>query len=438
MSLESTEAQPPEVKPHKPNILFIYVDDLGYEGLGCYGGLDFSTPHLDQMAAEGVRFSRAYASGVCTPSRVSMHTGLYSTRHQHTGVLPVHKGTKEIVDFGKMTTYAQVLRERGYRTAVTGKWQLATLEKHRDHPRDAGFDSWCLWQIWITDPKTGKGKKTTRYWKPTFNMDGAVREDISERFGPDVLADYVIEKMTEATAANKPFLIVHNEMLPHYPMVQTPDDLAISPQRPADLVNMVSYMDKLVRRLLDAVEELGIRDNTYVLFMADNGTEERFFKNPRKGQPGEKAHTRHTTAGKVNYGKHTVSDGGTHVPMIWWGSEAIAKGAVCNDLVDIVDIFPTFCELGGAPLPGQLMLDGHSIVPQIHGLPGRSHVYTLGAAGSREAIFDGRWRLKKTGALIDARNLPEELPANEEDPEASAARTRLQVIMKSLRGGKAE
>jgi arylsulfatase A-like enzyme len=373
-----------------------------------------------------------------------MHTGLYSSRHQHTGVLPVHEGTKRIVDFNKMSTYAQQLRSKGYRTAITGKWQLATLEAHPAHPRDAGFDSWCLWQIWLTDQKTGEGKKTTRYWNPTFNMDGGVRHDIADRFGPDVLVDYVIQKMTEAKAANEPFLIVHNEMLPHSPMVQTPDDLRVSPQRPPDLVNMVRYMDKLAGRLQKAVEDLGIRDNTYVVFMADNGTDERFFKNPKTGQAGERPHTRHTKAGKVNGGKFTVTDGGTHVPMIWWGPHAIPKGSVCDDLVDVVDIFPTFCELGGAQIPRQTDLDGYSILPQVHGLAGKAHAYTHGASGTQEAIFDGQWRLKNTGVLVDARHLPFEPLARESDPEAEAARACLLKIMQSLeekgseKGGQAE
>ncbi|OVE75893.1 N-acetylgalactosamine-6-sulfatase [bacterium E08(2017)] len=421
-----------------PNILFIYVDDLGYEALGSYGGLDFSTPNLDQMAADGVRFSRAYASGVCTPSRVSMHTSLYAARHGHRRVLPVHTGSNKIVDFKKMPTYAQLMRKKGYRTAVTGKWQLAGLEAHPEHPRDSGFDSWCLWQIWRTDPKTGEGFKTTRYWEPCFNMDGKIREDIADCFGPDVLVDYVIQNMKEATEANEPFLIVHNELLPHYPMIQTPDDKAASPPRKASLVNMVNYMDKLVKKLLVAVEDLGIRDNTYVVFMADNGTEESYFINPGAGQEGERAHTRHTKEGKVNGGKHTVTDGGTHVPMIWWGANAIPRGAVCNDLVDIVDIFPTFCELGKVPIPESVSINGHSILPQVQGREGKSHAYTHGAAHKKEAVFDGQWRLKKTGVLIDARSLPMEPLADESDPEAKAARARLQKILNGIQLGQQE
>lgn len=421
-----------EAQPTRPNILLIYVDDLGYEGLGCYGGLDFSTPNIDRMAAEGTRFSRAYASGVCTPSRVSMLTGLYSARHLQTGVLPVHQGTTRQVDFQKMPTYAQRLRDQGYRTAVSGKWQLATLELHPRHPHYAGFDSWCLWQIWRTDPESGQGHKTTRYWNPTFNQDGELRDDIAERFGPDVLVDYVVQQMSEATAAGEPFLIVHNELMPHYPMVATPEDRAASPPRPANLVNMVSYMDGLVHRLLSAIDELGIRENTYVVFMADNGTEERFFENPLSGQTDELLHTRHTTAGRVNGGKHTVVDAGTHVPMIWWGPDSIPKGAVCDDLVDVVDLFPTFCELAEVELTDQSSRDGNSIAPQVHGKPGASHAYTHGASGEKAALFDGQWRLKKSGQLLDARALPRETPAQQDDPEASAARVRLHQIMHSL------
>ena len=130
------------------------------------------------MAADGLRFSRAYTSPVCTPSRVSMHTSLHVQGHGHDGVLPVHLGTTKTVDFQKMPTYAQLMRANGYATSTTGKWQLATLEVWPDHIRNAGFDSWCIWQIWR------QGKKTLRHWTPTFNQDGAVRDDIADALAP--------------------------------------------------------------------------------------------------------------------------------------------------------------------------------------------------------------------------------------------------------------
>jgi arylsulfatase A len=249
--------------PDKPNVVLIFADDIGYEGLGAYGGLDFKTPHLDQMAKEGLRFQSMYTSSICTPSRVSLHTGTYTFRHKHTDILPVHKGTKQKVDFRKMPTFGQQIQKNGYMTAVTGKWQLATLEHWPNHIRDAGFDSWCIWQIWRN------GKKTGRHWNPTFNRDGKVMDGLEKRFGPDVLADYVIEKMTEATQVKKPFFIVHNELLPHWPLVQTPQDRLLN--REATMGNMIEYMDTLVGRILKSVNELGIKDNTYVFFMGDNG-----------------------------------------------------------------------------------------------------------------------------------------------------------------------
>lgn len=331
-----------------------------------------------------------------------------------------------------MPTFSQLLRENGYRTAVTGKWQLATLEHHPDHVVESGFESWCIWQIWRTNSETGQGEKTTRYWNPTYNLDGQIMKGISKSFGPDVLVDYVISKMSEAVKASEPFLIVHNELLPHWPMVQTPDDMTADPQRPASLKNMIAYMDKLVKRLLDAIDNLGIRDNTYVVFMGDNGTDEPYFTNPWKDKRDEGPHTRHTVWGNVDGGKFSVTDGGTHVPMIWWGAKSIPGNSVENDLVDIVDIFPTFCDLSGTPIPSGLELDGHSIVSQIHGIPGHQREFTHGASGNKEAVFDGSWRLKGTGELIDARELPEEKLTEADDPVASAARNRLESIIKDL------
>ena len=412
----------------KPNILLIFADDIGYEALNSYGGLDFETPNLNRMAEQGLRFSRAHTSPVCTPSRVSLHTGLYVPRHGHVDVLPVHLGTEKQVDFAKFPTFAQQIRANGYATSVTGKWQLATLEKHPDHIRGAGFDSWCVWQIWRN------GAKTDRHWNATYNHDGRIRDDIANRFGPDVLVEYVIDQMRDAKSSGTPFLILHNELLPHWPVVETPDDRKL--KRPASLPNFIHYMDQLVGRLLDAVDELDIRDRTYVIFMGDNGTWEEDFTNPKAGEPGEKPHTRHTTAGPVNGGKNMLVDGGSHVPLLVWGPPSVPRGAVCDDLVDIVDLFPTLCELTGTRVPASLGIDGRSIVRQIHGKPGipRDWVHhALSAKHGGEALFDGKFRLFRTsGKLIDARALPIEKPADPKDPEAIAAKKKLKVVFEKI------
>ena len=265
-----------------PNILLIVADDLGYETLGCYGGLDFSTPHLDRLAAQGMRFGRAYASPVCTPSRMSLYTGTYVTRHGYDVVLPEHEGSREAVDFrDRWATYPQLLRAAGYQTSVSGKWQLGPLEFHPEHCRDAGFDSWCVWQIWHDDAKT------ERHWKACLNHDGRIRDDVADRFGPDVLADYVIDQMRAAVAAGRPFYIHHNELLPHEPVVETPRDRREG--EPKSIQRMVASMDELCGRILAEVDRLGIADDTVVIFMGDNGTA---LEAPRRTVAGAPVHRR--------------------------------------------------------------------------------------------------------------------------------------------------
>jgi arylsulfatase A-like enzyme len=216
-------------------------------------------------------------------------------------------------------------------------------------------------------------------------------------------------------------------------MIDTPDDRTLG--RKANLGNMIAYMDKLVGRLLDAIEAMGIRENTYVVFMGDNGTQESYFRNPKAGQPGEKAHTRHTAAGTVDGGKFTLTDGGAHVPLIVWGPPGVPAKRVCDDLIDVVDLFPTFCELSGTKVPASLRLDGRSIVPQIHGKEGTPRLWTHQATGKHgESLFDGSWRLIKKGdRLIDCRKLPAERPADMSDPGAAAAKARLTRIFQELK-----
>jgi arylsulfatase A-like enzyme len=195
-------------------------------------------------------------------------------------------------------------------------------------------------------------------------------------------------------------------------------------------------MDKLVGRLLDEIETLGIRSNTYVVFMGDNGTWEPDFKNPKAGQPGEREHTRHTTAGNVNGGKDQLNDGGSHVPLLVWGPRSVPVGSVCHDLVDVVDLFPTFCGLTGTKPPPALTLDGRSLVPRLHGKPGIPRDWVHHALDKRkggENLFDGQFRLfRQSERLIDARALPLEKPADPKDPEAEAAKTMLTAIFEKI------
>lgn len=391
----------------RPNFLIILADDLGYEALGCYGGLSYETPELDAMAAQGLRFANGYTSPVCTPTRVSFHTSLYTHDHGHTGVLPVHNGTSEFVDFNAMPTFAQLFQADGYQTSTTGKWQLATLTEHPDHIANAGFDSWCVWQIWSGTAKT------ERYWNPYLNRDGAVMTGISDRFGPDVLAEYVKERMATAKADGEPFLIVHNEMLPHVPVVETPAGGG------ASLANMVNYMDVLVGDLLDEVEALGLRENTYVIFIGDNGT--------------DTGATRDTVDGQVSGGKRDLNDIGTHVPFIVWGPSTVPVG-VEDDLVDITDVFPTVCALAGVEIPSNIEYRGRSFAPQLEGRPGMPREWVHQGINSNQALFDGEWRLIDNGNLYDSRNLPAEDLVDSPSSDSEDARERLERVFDYIKG----
>ncbi|MBT63317.1 MAG: hypothetical protein CML13_08925 [Puniceicoccaceae bacterium] len=403
----------------RPNIVIIMADDLGYETVGAYGGLDFETPRLDQMADEGVRFSRMYTSPVCTPARMTLHTSLYADEHGYTSVLPVHLGSNVKVDFdNRFATFAQQFRDQGYATSTTGKWQLATLSFHPDHIQSAGFDSWCVWQIWDGENNV----KTVRYWEPFLNRDGSILPVTANDFGPDIIHDFVFEKLQDAAVPGAPpALIMHNMMLPHTPIIDTPDDVAAGSS--GDIYSMVHYLDKLVGEILDEVERLGIKDNTYILFLGDNGTEashESGFKDGVK---------RETVDGTVTDGKWNPVHGGCHVPFIVWGPDSIADGGtVVDDLVDMTDIYPTVCSLAGVPLPNDHPIRGRSIRPQLEGRPGLTRSVTHGGIDGKRTIFDGEWRLNNDGVLRDSRNLPTEVVVPVGDPEGDAARERLELL----------
>lgn len=394
------------------NVLLIVADDIGYEKLGCYGGIGAETPVLDQLAERGTLFARAYASPVCTPSRMSLYTGTYVPRHKRTGVLPVHEGTREAIDFERWPTYAQLLRNAGYRTAVTGKWQLAALEFHPEHCRSAGFDNWCVWQIWR------EGGKTHRYWDPCINRNGEIVEADEDVFGPDILTRFVISEMKAAKQAGQPFLIHHNMMLPHVPIVETPDDRKAGSS--ASLDRMIRYMDRQIGEVLDTLKELELERDTLVIFIGDNGTQA---EEPRL-----------TRAGPVSGGKWSLNDGGTHVPLIVSQPGTVSEGHQISDLVEISDLFPTICELTGVEIPSDWDIDGISFVgPLLKGNVGIREWVTAGI-GNDFFVFDGRWRLHHIGErLVDCRKLPEEKDADSDDPEAQQAKEKLFPILDQLR-----
>lgn len=381
-----------------PNILLILADDLGDDCLGCYGGKRFKTPNLDKLAATGIKFDYAFSQPLCTPTRVQLMTGIYNVRNY------VRFG---LLDW-KQTTFANLFKKAGYATCISGKWQL---EGGYEAPAHFGFDEYCLWQL---------NRRPERYRNPGLEINGKQVDYSNGEYGPDIVSDYLFDFM--ARNKDKPFLAYYPMMLPHDPHVPTPDSTDYGKPKgdgERHFADMVAYMDKLVGKAIDKLDELKIRDNTLVLFIGDNGT-----------------------AGR---GKGQANDAGTHVPMIASWPGVVPAGRVLKDLVDTTDFLPTMCECAGIEVPEELAIDGRSFMPQLRGEKGnpRDWVYCWysreGGPNGAEFARNQRYTLTRDGSFFDlSRDIGEKSPLDEKslDPEAAAARKVLQGALDKYKGAR--
>lgn len=393
----------------RPNVILILADDLGYECVGANGGTSYRTPVLDKLASQGMRFEHCYVQPLCTPTRVQLITGIYNVRNY--------------VNFGSMdpnaTTFANLLKKGGYATCVVGKWQLGQAP---GLPQKFGFDEACLWQ---------HTRRPPRYANPGLEINGVEKDYTSGEYGPDVVNDFARDFIRRYK--DKPFFLYYPMMLTHAPFQPTPDSKAWDPKakgeqvnrRPEHFADMVAYMDKLVGKLLETLDENGIRQNTLVIFLGDNGTG----RGVRSMMGGR------TVAG----GKGTTTSAGMHVPLIASWPGRIAPGGVCKDLVDSTDFLPTICQAAGVGVPAELKIDGQSFLPQLRGQSAepRKWIYCWysqsGAAEtSREFAFDHRFKLYRTGELYDLLKDPEEkqpLAPSARDADVNAAAGALQAVL---------
>lgn len=328
-------AKPVAKSDSRPNIILILNDDMGYECLQCYGSASYRTPNLDRMAAQGLRFNYAYAQPVCTPTRVELLTGQYNVRNY--------------VRFGEMNpvdkTLGNYLRDRGYDTCIAGKWQLGGDRTIIHH---FGFDHYLLW--WLE-------KKTWRYMNVgDLIQDGVTRHGRPGEYGPDVINQYVLTYITEHAHDGRPFFCYYPMLLVHAPFVPTP--LSTSPRRtrtdPKFFPDMMAYTDLLVGRVLDRLDQLGIRKNTIVIFIGDNGTNDAITSRMIDGR-------------LIRGGKDKPTDAGTRVPLLISWPAVIKPGVVDHSMVDVSDFLPTLLEAAGYA-PDQLPLtDGISLLPLFHG-----------------------------------------------------------------------
>jgi len=392
--------RPPRAAPGKrdgrPNFVVILADDLGRECLGSYGGTSYATPGLDRLASQGMRFERCFAMPMCHPSRTTLLTGRYPFRtNARWGTLP----ESEI-------TFGQVLEQAGYATALSGKWQMAVLKDDPGHVARSGFATSACWG-W---------REGERYWQPVIWVDGELRPDLAARYGPDVHTEFLIDFMSAHREA--PFLAFWPATLPHFSRVGAD---ASPGAALASYTEMVEELDFQVRRLVDTLDRLGLAEDTLVLFTADNGTPGRVVS-----KLGER---------EIRGGKSTLTDAGTHVPLLARWPGVVPAGSVCPALVDLSDFLPTLADLARAPLPEGVVLDGRSFAPLLRGQPGAERAWVHGAWSGQAYLRGVRWKLYASGELFDLDADPDEqapLLAPTDSPESAAARAELGAALTQL------
>ena len=404
-----------EQRSDRPNVILIMADDVGYECFGCYGSKQYRTPNIDRMAAGGMRFNHCYSQPLCTPSRVKLMTGLSNARN-YSAFSVLNRDQR---------TIGHRFQTAGYKTLVAGKWQLLGAEHYAERfrgkgtwPRDAGFDHHCLWQV---DRLGG------RFWNPLLTIDGKTRQFGKDDYGPEIVTTYITDFMADHRKQPEPFFVYYPMILVHAPFLPTPDsESRKSKNRQRNFEDMVAYMDKCIGRIIDTTEELGIADNTLILFVGDNGT--------------------HTTLeskldGRViRGGKGRTTDAGTRVPLVAYRPGTVPQGKVSDDLVDFSDFLPTLLEAANAKVPEGL--DGRSFFPQLQGKPGtpREWMYCYYCPRPERQqpvrfVRDQRWKLYGDGRFHDVKNdVKEQNDIKDTDslPGATQAKQKLAEALKTM------
>jgi len=398
--------------PGRPNIILIMADDFGYECVGANGSTSYQTPSLDKLAASGTRFEHCYVQPLCTPTRVQLMTGLYNVRNY--------------VDFGHMdseaTTFAHLLKKAGYATGIAGKWQLG---RDPGLPQKFGFDEHCLWQ---------HTRRPSRYKNPGLEINGKEIDYTDGEYGPDIVNDWAIDFIERHQT--KPFFLYYPMMLTHNPYEPTPNSPDYNGGKAEKdkgrkaagenvrFAAMVTYMDKLIGRLVARLDELGLRESTLVVFLGDNGTGAGV-----RSRLGDEV---------VVGGKGNMTRAGMHVPLIVnWPGKVIA-GEVSQDLVDSTDFLPTICEVAGCKIPPELVIDGRSFLPQLFGQQGspRDWYYCWYAPRRElkgEFTANQRYKLYRDGKYYDVVADPEEKRPLPKDSLAADAAATYKMLGDALR-----
>jgi len=418
-----------------PNIIYILADDLGYGDLSCYGQERFETPNIDRLAEEGMQFMQHYSgSTVSAPSRSVLMTG------QHTGHTPI-RGNIEIQPEGQAplpaeaTTLAEVLKTEGYQTGAFGKWGLGIPGSEGD-PNNQGFDHFFGYicqrmahryypkYLWNNDQKVmleGNDWTKKATYAPDVIQDSTLAFLEENQDQPFFLYMPLIQPHAELQVPNDSIFNKYHGKYPEEPYVNKSKgseygpDLVIgkyaSQENPhATFAAMVKRIDLYVGQVVDKLKELGIEDETIIMFTSDNGPHMEGGADPQFFDSN----------GKYRGHKRDLYEGGVRVPFIVKWPGVVKEGATSHHASAFWDILPTVCEITGAEQPDDI--DGISFYPELTGngqQPKHDYLYwEFHGQGGKQAIIQGKWKAVRTQVSQDPDG-PLELYNMEENPSES-------------------
>ncbi len=440
----ATKLQADEARTTRPNVIILLTDDQGTLDANCYGSTDLKTPNMDKIAASGIRFTQAYAHTVCCPARAALFTG---RQPQRSGIVNWTQGDRHGSDLANVNmptaevTLAEVMKSAGYHTALFGKWHLGA--KAGNGPLDQGFETYFGHLGGFIDNYRhfflhGKG------YHDLYNDNEEIFR--REEYYPEML----ITRAVNYIEANKnaPFFMTVAFNLPHYPeqpIDKFKNDYADMPMPRQSYARVISTVDEHIGRVLDSLEKNGLRDNTIVIMMSDNGYSSEdnagiAVDNHSSGYPRGYYYLAHGGGGNTGKWighKGEFLEGGIRVPAMISYPGKIPAGQTRDQIVTIMDWFPTVLDFCGIKQAADApKLDGHSMTSVIADAQAAStHDVLHFAWANHWAVRKGDWKLiamtnKKTAVIeYSLRNLAEEHP---EVKDHAAEHPEIVAMLKQL------
>ena len=383
-------------RPNQPNVIFIMTDDQGYGDLSCMGSGDVRTPHIDRLAAAGVRFTDGYScSPVCSPSRAGLLTGRYPGNAGVRSILAGHRHASGLTP--KAPTLATALRAGGYDTACVGKWHLGLTPESR--PNSNGFDYFFGFLAGCFDYYShifyyGYGP----HGNPTHDLwENETEIYRNGEYFTDLVTEKSMEYIRSHANGGRPFFLYTAYNAPHYPM-HAPDKYVDRfrhlPWDRRMMAAMLSGVDDGVGAIMAELERQGVLDDTIIYYQSDNGPS-RESRNWLDGNPDPYYGG---TAGGLTGHKFSLYEGGIRVPMLLRWSRKIPVGQVIAEPVIAVDLFPTILSAAGISREGY-ELDGHDILPVVaQGAPS-PHDMLFWEMDGQTAVRQGKYKLVLNGVL---------------------------------------